>query len=133
MTANERLHFRYAMTVAVAASHLLLAVLGVFGRLNYHVYSQYPLLLSAMNNGVWVWFQILAAAAIVAALTFSRYQVTAVAASTGVMGAWAFLGFLWGSSTGLPVSLAGPVLAGVIAVMSYLLAMSWARRGDEGR
>lgn len=135
-SATEHVRLRFVLTLLVAFSHLMLAILAMLGRLTYSVPSQIPLLSTMMGNHTWMTLQLAAALSMIAALAMDRYQVTAVAASTGVMTAWSFLSLLWGLSTiesnPYPVSLAGPAMSGSVALLSYLLALSWARSGDSG-
>lgn len=126
--------FREGMSIIVAISHLTLAVLGVFDRLVFTVPSRYPMLIEVMSNSIWIWLHALAGFAVIAAILTRRHQVSTLAASTGVMGSWSFLSFLWGLSTLLlPVSLAGPAMGAVVACLSYALAMSWATSRPDGR
>jgi hypothetical protein len=133
MPAAERYYkFKSGMSLAVAAAHTTLAVLGAIGRLSYSVPSRYPLLLELVGNPIWTWLHAGAAIAIITALTFRRWQVSALAAATGVMGAWSCLTLLWGLSTvSNIVSLAGPMMGGFVALLSYLLTQSWARNGGN--
>lgn len=118
---------RIYLTFIVAVSHFLLMMLGIVNRLGFGIPTRYPLLLQTLDSSLWTIFHGLCFIGLVFAISKRKGHVTALAAATGVMGAWAFLSLLWGLSTPTPVSLAGPILAGGIATLSYLLTISWAR------
>jgi hypothetical protein len=130
-----RLHrLRIYLTLVIATAHGALALLGVAGRLQFSVPSRYPLLVEVMGNDLWVWLHAAAAAALVTSLVLRRYEVSALGAATGIMGAWSFLNLLWGLSVvNNPVSLVGPVLGGGVATVAYLLCLSWARASGDSR
>jgi len=130
-----RLHrLRIYLTLVIATAHGALALLGVAGRLQFSVPSRYPLLVEIMGNDLWVWLHGLAAAALGASLTARRYEVSALGAATGIMGAWSFLNLLWGLSVvNNPVSLVGPILGGAVTSMAYLLCLSWTRASNDSR
>jgi hypothetical protein len=128
MSPTQRVRRNRAyLTLIVAASQFLLMALGVANRLSFSVPTRYPLLQQTLNSPVWTIFHGLCFVAIVVALKRGKGIVTALGAATGVLSAWAFLSLLWGLSTPTPVSLAGPILGGAIATLSYLLTISWAR------
>lgn len=128
MSSGQRLRqSRIYLTMVVATSHFFLMLLGVFGRLSYSVPSRYVFLLQTLTNPLWVILHGVCFLALIIALYKNKGQVTALGAATGVMGSWAFLDLLWGLTTLTPVSLPGPILAGAIATLSYLLTNSWAR------
>lgn len=133
LTVTEmQFRFRSGMTLTVAMSHIVLACLGLFGRLSYSIPSRYPLILDVMNSTIWVWLHLIVGVVLIISLALNKKEVSALAASTGVMGAWSFLSMLWGLSTvDSPVSLTGPTMGAMITILSYLLTQSWARSGDR--
>ena len=134
MTSSERyFQVRIYMTLAIAASHGTLALLGIIGRLSYAVPSHYELLREVMTSDAWVWLHALAAIVLIASLIGRRQQVNALGFSAGVMGAWSFISLFWGLSTNIPVSLVSPVLGASVTALTYLLCASWARAEPKGR
>lgn len=130
--AERHYRFRLGMSFAVAAAHATLAVLGVAGRLSYSTPSRYPLLIEVTGSPVWIWFHVGAALAITAAILTRRRQVWALSIAAGAMGCWSFFSLLWGLSVpSNPVSLAGPAMGGMVAILAALLSQSWARSGDR--
>lgn len=118
---------RIYLSYVVASSHFLLTVLGLFDRLEFTVPTRYLLLGQTLDSRLWTLFHALCFIAIFLTIWLKRGEVSALGAATGVMGAWSFLSLLWGLSTPTPVSLAGPILGTGIAILSYMLTLSWAR------
>lgn len=132
LAAERHYRFRLGMSFAIAAAHATLATLGGLGRLSYSVPSQYPLLSYVTGSPIWVWFHTTAAVLVIAAILARRHQVWALSVAYGVMGCWSFFSLLWGLSVpSNPVSLAGPAMAGMVAILAALLSQSWARSGDR--
>ena len=127
-----RLHtYRAYMTLAIATAHAALAILGIIGRLTYAIPSRYELLRDIMSNDLWIWLHAGVAIAIVATVLTHRREVVALGASTGIWAVWSFLSLLWGLSTNPPTALVGPVLAGMITTLAYILTLSWAANPDS--
>lgn len=119
---------RIYLALVVAVSHFALMTLGLSNRLTFAVPTHYELLSQTLTSSLWIVLHGACFLSVIITLYFYRKGiVTALGAATGVMGAWAFLSFLWGLTTETPVSLAGPVLGGGITTLSYLLTISWAR------
>lgn len=109
-------------------------LLGLADRLTYSVSPGYDLLEKTLSNDLWVALHGLCFAGIVISVAIDKAHVYALGAATGVMSAWAFLSLLWGLSASSGPSLSGPVLAGGMATLSYILTASWAKvpRHHEG-
>lgn len=128
MSPRQRMHrSRVYLALIVAFSHLVLMILGITDRLAFTVPTRYELLKITLENPMWFILHGACFLAIVITLKVNSGVIQALASATGVMGSWAFLSFLWGLTTPTPVSLAGPVLGGAIATLSYLLTIAWAR------
>lgn len=129
--AEHRDRLRVLMMVAVACAHLSLALLRTVHRVVITVPVTNDTLSAVVRSDLWYLLQFGCAAMILAAIVWNRGHLQVMAASTGVMSAWAFLNFLWGFDAVRPVSLAGPAMGMIVAVFSYLLTMSWAMQGGE--
>lgn len=128
MTPRQRMHrSRVYLALVVAGSHFTLMILGLTDRLAFTLPTRYELLTVTLENPMWLILHGACFVALVVTLKVNRGVIQALGAATGVMGSWAFLSFLWGLTTPTPVSLAGPVLGGGIATLSYLLTIAWAR------
>lgn len=128
MSPRQRMHrSRVYLSLVVAGSHFALMLLGLTDRLAFTLPTRYELLTITLENPMWFILHSICFVSIIGALKMDRGVIQALGAATGVMGAWAFLSLLWGLTTPTPVSLAGPVLGGAVATLSYLLTISWAR------
>lgn len=117
---------RIYLTLLVAMGHLSLVILGLADRLTYSVPSRYVFLETTLSNPLWVMLHGFCFIWIVGTVIANKAHVHALAAATGVMAAWAFLSLLWGLSASIGPSLAGPVLGGGMATLSYILTSVWA-------
>lgn len=117
-------------------THGLLAVLAMINRLAYSVPPQYEFLAITATNPIWV---VLHGGVFLAGLFGLRFRREAmfetVSVSAGVLGAWALINLMWGLNPVRPVSLASPVLAIGMSIVSYFLARLWlpAAGGDNRR
>lgn len=115
------------LTLVIAATQFALMMLGLFDRLAFGEPTSYELLNQTLSSHIWTWLHGISFIAILLALYFRKCYVPALGSATGVLAAWSFLSLLWGLSTPTPVSLAGPILGGGVAALSYVLTISWAR------
>lgn len=134
---------RVVATVGAGAAHAALSFLGAVDLLNYTVPTRYELIDQVAAQPLWTWIH--AIIAILLWLTLFRpyarwrgdgTRVMSIACSVAfaAMSTWAFFNLMWGLSTVRPVSLAGPVMAFVVAAGEYLLANAWTRgTHDKGR
>lgn len=130
-----RVHARKVIGACLAAGHVSLFSLAVTNRLLFSVPIEFKFLQLAASNQIWLLIHLLCAVVITISLVANRFQVQAMSMSSGALGAWGFIMLLGGMITATHVSLAGPVLALVLAAVAYSVAMSWAitppRKKDE--
>ncbi len=133
MVNAARVHARRISAACIMAGHLGIVVLALVDRLVFVVPSSYPLLVMVSINPIWVFIHASCAAAIALSLIRNRWHVQVLSMSSGWMGVWGLLNLIGGMTTpASTVSLAGPVLAIVLAGTAYSMAMAWAVAPTHG-
>ena len=116
---------RQVASITIAVACTLLGMLGLFGRLNYIAPTTFDLLAMVANNKIWTIAFILVSVGVWSALISRRKQREAMQAVFIVTAPWAVYNLLWGLTTQYPVSLAAPILAGVMAGVAHALVLAW--------
>jgi hypothetical protein len=132
---------RVVGTLGAATAHGTLAYLGTQDLLNYTVPTRYSLIDQVASEHAWAWIHLTAAVLMLLSLRWGEWKrnenalpLPAIACSIGfaLMFTWGFFNLLWGLSAIRPVSLAGPVLALIVAAGEHLLASAW-NRGSHAK
>lgn len=132
MVDAARAHARRLCAACIALGHVGIVALGLTHRLAFGDPSGYRFLAVIGDNPTWILVHAACAIVLMTSIARDKGHVTALSFSSGWMGVWGFLTLLGGLTSPSPVSLAGPVLAIVLAATAYSGAMAWAvapRRG----
>lgn len=116
---------RHRATVILALACGSMAVLDHVGLLAFTVPANNQLLGRVADHPTWEWAFTSCALAIAVTLHLAKGRRYACGAASGLLFAWSGLTLLWGLDAAKPVSLAGPTMGLVVALLAYYLTGVW--------
>jgi len=121
----SRDHARLVATGAMGFACAYLSVAHYFGRLNYTVPTTEPLLGAIVLSTIWPTAFLGVGTFVGVAMLARRWHRQAMQTVFAVMAPWGLFNLAWGLTSERPVSLAGPGLAIVVAIVAQALALTW--------
>ena len=114
------------LTVALAATHAVLALLAAAGRSTFRWPPSHTWIAAAGDHPAWPAMHLAVAVALGVTLTRQSRVRWAARASVGVMVSWSLLSIAWALTVPEPVSLAGGALGLTLAVpVAWWCAETW--------